>query len=226
MKILVVDDDPRLRELLTITLDRAGWTVITAADGQRALTHAARERPDLIVLDIGLPELDGLEVCRRLRALGNAVPILFLTARGDEVDRILGLETGADDYLTKPFSPREVVARVRAILKRSNPGPTARSLCHGIVEVDAARHFCAVAGAPVGVTAAEKALLARLMQHPDAVLSRGQLIEQVWGVSRVVSDRTVDSHLRNLRRKLAAAGCPDAVDSVHGVGLRMGPCRG
>ena len=221
MKILVVDDDPRLRELVSIALDRAGFSVITASDGQQALMHAAREAPDLIILDIGLPELDGLEVCRRIRAR-SAVPILFLTARSDEVDRILGLELGADDYVTKPFSPRELVARVRAILKRSTP-TTARSLTHGSLTLDPARHHCRVAGTEVTLTAAEMALLTALMQHPDMVHPRPDLIDRVWG-NADIADRTLDSHLRNLRRKLAEAGCPDAIQTLHGIGIRMGPC--
>jgi two-component system, OmpR family, response regulator len=222
MKILVVDDDPRLRDLVSIALERGGYTVITAANGQQALTHAARENPDLIVLDIGLPELDGLEVCRRIRARATT-PILFLTARADEVDRIVGLELGADDYVTKPFSPRELVARVRAILKRSNPAALSQTLRHGILTLDPDRHTCTVGATAATLTAAEMALLARLMQHPDMVMTRARLIEQVWGDAEI-ADRTLDSHLRNLRRKLAEAGCPDAVQTLHGIGIRMGPC--
>ena len=224
MKILVVDDDPRLRELVTIALERADFTVITAANGQLALTHAQRENPDLIVLDIGLPELDGLEVCRRLRAR-STVPILFLTARDDEIDRIVGLELGADDYVTKPFSPRELVARVRAILKRSAMAAAPRCLTHGHLTLDPARHLCQVAGKPVALTSAEMALLARLMQHPDMVHPRGKLIADVWS-GEDISERTLDSHLRNLRRKLAEAGCETAIETLHGIGIRMGPCSG
>lgn len=220
MKILVVDDDPRLRDLVAIALERAGYTVITASNGQLALTHAARETPDLIVLDIGLPELDGLEVCRRLRARSQ-VPILFLTARADEIDRILGLELGADDYVTKPFSPRELVARVRAILKRSQPAPATRALRHGTLTLDPARHLCTVSGQPIALTAAEMALLAALMQHPEMVQPRARLIEDVWSGDDI-SDRTLDSHLRNLRAKLARAGAADAIQTLHGIGIRMG----
>ena len=223
MKILVVDDDPRLRDLVAIALERADFTVITAANGQLALTHALRENPDLIVLDIGLPELDGLEVCRRIRAR-STVPILFLTARDDEIDRVVGLELGADDYVTKPFSPRELVARVRAILKRGTLATAPRGLQHGGLTLDPARHQCQVEGQPVALTAAEMALLARLMQHPDMVHPRGKLIEDVWA-GEDISDRTLDSHLRNLRRKLAGAGCDDAIETLHGIGIRMGPCN-
>lgn len=225
MKILVVDDDPQIRTVLGIALERAGFSVVSASDGQSGLRDARREAPALIVLDIGLPELDGLEVCRRVRAFSQ-VPILFLTARDDEVDRIVGLELGADDYLAKPFSPRELVARIRAILRRTAPGAeAARPLAHGVIAYDPARRLCTVSGTAVALTATEQALLARLMRHPDHVAPRPQLVEEVWN-GLAVADRTLDSHLRNLRRKLAEAGCPDAIVTLHGIGIRMGPCRG
>lgn len=224
MKILVVDDDPQLREVVTIALERAGFSVITACDGLGALRSAARDQPDLMVLDIGLPEIDGLEVCRRLRAI-STLPVLFLTALDDEVDRILGLELGADDYVTKPFSPRELVARIKAILKRTNGvAEGAAPQRRGMLGFDAGRHICTVGGTPVPLTATEMGLLQRLLQHPDHVISRAQLCEAVYGGNIHISERTVDSHLRNLRRKLAEAGCGDAVETVHGVGVRMGPC--
>lgn len=221
MTLLVVDDDPQLRSLLTLALERAGHAVITAADGQQALTHAARHRPDLIVLDVGLPELDGFEVCRRLRQVSD-VPVLFLTARDDEVDRIVGLEIGGDDYVTKPFSPREVVARVQAILKRTQGAGAHRVLRHGGLELDPAAHLCRVAGAAVALTGTELALLRVLLEQPARVVPRARLVAAVWGPRSPVSDRTLDSHLRNLRRKLAGAGAPDAIETLHGVGLRMG----
>ena len=223
MKILVVDDDPRLRELVVIALTRAGFTTITAADGQAALTHATREQPDLIVLDIGLPELDGMEVCRRIRRRSE-VPILFLTARDDEIDRILGLELGADDYVTKPFSPRELVARVRAILKRSTGSAAVENvLHHNGLSLDRARHICRLGAETLDLTATEMAILAALMQAPDRVFSRPQLTDAIWGAASPVSDRTLDSHLRNLRRKLAEVGAPQAIRTVHGVGIGMAP---
>lgn len=225
MKILVVDDDPGLRSLVGLALERAGFSVVTAADGQAALMHAARETPDLIVLDQGLPELDGLEVCRRIRARSE-VPIVFLTARDDELDRIIGLELGADDYVTKPFSPRELVARVRAILKRTRPGVGSDVLQRGVLALSPARHDCQVKGAPVALTAMEMTILRTLMTDPERVLTKAMLVTSVYGAGSQVSDRTLDSHLRNLRAKLAAAGCDDAVETVHGVGLRMGSCRG
>jgi two-component system OmpR family response regulator len=224
MKILVVDDDPNLRGLVGLALERSGFTVVTAADGQVALMQAAREAPDLIVLDQGLPEVDGLEVCRRIRARSE-VPIIFLTARDDELDRILGLELGADDYVTKPFSPRELVARVKAILKRVNgSGPT--MLRQGLLALDPGRHACTVGETEVMLTATELAILRTLMQTPGRVTGRVTLVDAVWGPGSPVSDRTLDSHLRNLRGKLAAAGCADAIETLHGVGLRMGVCRG
>lgn len=225
MKILVVDDDPQLRSLVGLALDRAGFAVVTAADGQSALMQAARELPDLIVLDQGLPELDGLEVCRRIRAKSD-VPILFLTARDDELDRIIGLELGADDYVTKPFSPRELVARIKAILKRTRGSMTAAVLRHGRMTLEPTRHACTVDATEVALTGTELAILKCLIQSPERVTTRPALVDQVWGAGSPVSDRTLDSHLRNLRAKLAGAGLSDAIDTLHGVGLRMGPCRG
>jgi two-component system OmpR family response regulator len=219
MKILVVDDDPRLRDLVAIALERSGYLVITAADGQLALIHAAREAPDLIVLDIGLPEMDGFEVCRRIRTRSD-VPILFLTARDDEIDRILGLELGADDYVIKPFSPRELVARVKAILKRTTQG-AATLTRHGLITLDRKAHTCLVGDQPVTLTATEFSLLAEVTLAAGQVRTRTQLIHALWGNASLVADRTLDSHLRNLRRKLAEGGCPDAVETLHGVGIRL-----
>ncbi len=220
MKILLVDDDPGLRDLVGLALERAGFQVITASDGQIAVTHAAREAPDMIVLDIGLPEMDGFEVCRRIRARSE-VPILFLTARDDEIDRVLGLEMGADDYVTKPFSPRELVARVRAILKRAaGPRPT-QTISHGRITLDASAHTCWFDGNTVSLTATEFSLLAALVERPSQVHSRAQLIQAVWGVLSQVSHRTLDSHLRNLRSKLSQAGCTGVIQTVHGVGIRI-----
>ncbi|MCV2870915.1 response regulator transcription factor [Defluviimonas sp. WL0050] len=223
-KILVTDDDPQIREVLRIALERAGYATVAASDGRAALASAATARPDLIVLDIGLPEMDGLEVCRRLRA-SSQVPILFLTARDDEIDRILGLELGADDYVTKPFSPREVVARIRAILKRAGHGPVEpRLMRHGVIELDPAAYDCRVAGDALKLTATEHALLSRLIRRPEEVVTRRQLADALYGANSAVSDRTVDSHFRNLRRKLSDAGCADPFETLHGIGIRMGPC--
>ncbi|WP_164658430.1 response regulator transcription factor [Tropicibacter sp. Alg240-R139] len=222
MNILVVDDDPRLRELLTLTLNRAGFQVVTASNGQQALISATRDNPDLIVLDVGLPELDGLEVCRRLRQTSD-VPILFLTARDDEIDRILGLELGADDYVTKPFSPRELVARIKTILKRSQRATAPTIHHHGDLTLDPDRHHCAVNGTPVALTRTESQILLTLLQRPDHVITRSQLTDAIYGIGSPVSDRTLDSHLRNLRRKLSEAGWSESVETIHGVGLRLKP---
>jgi two-component system OmpR family response regulator len=224
--ILIADDDPHIREMLGIALSRAGYDTLTASQGAAALELALNSPPDLIVLDIGLPEMDGLEVCRRLRASSD-LPVLFLTARDDELDRVLGLEMGADDYVTKPFSPRELVARVKAILKRSQrfaPPPSDRQLTHGDLSLAPDSHDCRVAGQSVTLTNTEMTLLNHLMQHPEQVISRAQLLDVLYGTNIHVSERTLDSHLRNLRAKLAKAGCQDAIQTLHGVGIRMGTC--
>lgn len=227
-RILVVDDDPQIRDILRIALERTGFTTDCVADGAAVLREVDTKMPDLIVLDIGLPEMDGLEVCRKLRQKGN-VPILFLTARDDEVDRILGLELGADDYVTKPFSPRELIARVKAILRRSANEPNnslGKPLKRGALELLPATHSCVVTDQSVSLTATEMALLSHLMSHPESIVTRPQLSDALYGTNIHVSDRTVDSHLRNLRHKLASVGCVDAIETLHGVGIRMGPCLG
>ncbi|SMY06147.1 response regulator transcription factor [Flavimaricola marinus] len=224
-RILIVDDDPQIRDVLRIALGQAGYDVVEAADGAAGLA-AALEGPDLVVLDIGLPEMDGREVCRQLRKTSE-VPVLFLTAEGDEIDRVVGLELGADDYVTKPFSPRELVARCRAILKRAAPvAAEAEGVAHGVLALDRGRHEARVGPVSVPLTAREMEILERLIARPDQVIPRPTLVDLVYGTNVHVSDRTVDSHLRNLRAKLAGAGCPDAIETVHGVGVRMGPCRG
>lgn len=224
--ILIVDDDPDIRDVLRIALGQAGFETVEAADGEVALARVGEALPDLMVLDIGLPERDGLDVCREVRR-SSSVPILFLTARGDEIDRVVGLELGADDYVPKPFSPRELVARVKAILKRTNGAPPeGDTLRRGVLEVDPERHLARIGGAQVALTAREMDILTRLMTRPDTVVSRPRLVDAVYGLGVPVSDRTMDSHLRNLRAKLAEAGLPDAIETVHGVGVRMGPCRG
>ncbi|MGJ8615832.1 MAG: response regulator transcription factor [Sulfitobacter sp.] len=226
--ILIVDDDPQIRSVICIALRQAGMEPSEAGDGAEGLTKARSGRFDLIVLDIGLPEMDGLEVCRTLRASDNT-PVLFLTARDDEIDRVLGFELGGDDYVTKPFSPRELVVRIKAILKRSGAGQTKHDgqakLHTGNLEIDPSRHRCLVDGAPVALTAREMGILSHLMTRPDQVVPRPALTDAVYGAHIHVSDRTVDSHLRNLRAKLAEAGCKDAIETVHGVGIRMGACR-
>lgn len=226
--ILIIDDDPQIRDVLRIALKQAGHTVTEAGDGAEGLAKARNGKADLIVLDIGLPEMDGLELCRRLRA-ERETPVLFLTARDEEIDRVLGFELGGDDYVTKPFSPRELVARIRAILKRSEARPAGNGdlvLHRGALSLDPARHLCRFADQQIALTGREMGLLEHLMRHPDHVATKAQLTDAVYGPTLHVSDRTLDSHLRNLRSKLSEAGCEGAIETVHGVGIRMGPCRG
>lgn len=223
--ILIADDDAGIRDVLRMAFEPAGFTVSVAADGQAALEMARSLSPDLVVLDIGMPEMDGLTVCREIRKTSE-MPILFLTAQSDEVDRIVGLEMGADDYVAKPFSPREVVARVRAIMKRSVPASAPSVvLRRGVLSVDPSRHACRIGEAAVVLSSREMELLVQLMRRPDNVMSRPAIVDAVYGTNIHVSDRTMDSHLRNLRAKLSQAGCAEAIETVHGVGIRMGPCR-
>lgn len=228
--ILVVDDDPAIRDVICFALQKASYRYEVAADGKEALDKAALHDPALIVLDIGLPEMDGLDVCRHLRRTSE-VPILFLSARDDEIDRIVGLELGADDYVTKPFSPRELIARVGAILKRYGaPAQDQESkeepvLEHGGLRLDKAQREVTVGEAPVSMTAIEFDILATLLARPKIVFSREQILQQAYKDNIHVSDRTIDSHVRNIRAKLTGAGCRDAIETVHGVGFRLGPCR-
>ncbi|MDQ2089519.1 response regulator [Marimonas arenosa] len=224
--ILIIEDDAQIRSVLRIALKQAGHTTREAGDGAEGLAKALNGRDDLIILDVGLPAMDGFELCRRLRAEKDT-PVLFLTARDDEIDRIVGLELGGDDYVAKPFSPRELVARVRAILKRTQgQGRPNGTLWHGALELNPERHLCRFDGLDVSLTQREMAILSLLMVRPENVFSKPQLSDAVYGPVIHVSDRTLDSHLRNLRGKLRAAGAGDAIETVHGVGVRMGPCRG
>jgi len=220
--VLVVDDDAHIREVARFALARAGHAVELAGDGAAAFDRLQRGGIDLVVLDILMPELDGLALCRRVRA-GARTPIVLLSSRGEEADRVLGLDLGADDYLTKPFSPRELVARVAAVLRRVAPAealPAAQPvLAIGAVTIDRDRHAVRVGEAPLTVTATELRLLATLALHRGRVLSRGQLIATVYGGDHHLSERTIDTHVRNLRAKLAAAGA-DVIETVHGVGYR------
>ena len=223
-RILVVDDEPNIREVICFALQRAGMVTTTARNGAEALRAVQREAPSLVVLDIGMPELDGLEVCRQLRR-SSEVPVRFLSARDEEIDRIVGLEIGGDDYVTKPFSPRELVARVKAILKRSEaraPDSGDAVLVRGKVRLDRAAHFVSFDGAAITLTGLEFAILGTLLARPAMVFSREQLIEAAYGPGMHVADRTVDSHVRNIRAKFGAVGCATIVTTVHGVGFRLG----
>ncbi|MEP7240693.1 MAG: response regulator transcription factor [Devosia sp.] len=221
-RILIADDEPNIREVIAFSLERAGHATLSARNGAEALQQVRRGSVDLIILDIGMPEMDGLEVCRQVRKSSD-VPILFLSARDEEIDRILGLEIGGDDYVTKPFSARELVARVNVILKRArNGGPRPAAMSHGRLRLDAERHGVWFDETAVTLTALEFEILAALLMRPEAVLSRDQIMSAAYGSGTFVSDRTIDSHIRNLRAKFAEAGCASVVETVHGVGFRLG----
>ncbi len=214
--VLIVEDERAISDLLRLYVSREGFGVHVASDGQSALAAARTLHPVAVVLDVGLPLMDGTEVCRRLRAEGNWVPILFCTARDDEVDRVLGLELGADDYITKPFSPREVVARIKSVVRRASlVAPDEAPLIIGSVEVDLVTRRATVEGVPIALTATEFDLLAHLMRDPGRVFSREQLLSEVWGYAAVVGTRTVDVHVAQVRAKLGDAS---PIRTVRGVG--------
>jgi two-component system, OmpR family, phosphate regulon response regulator PhoB len=221
--VLVVEDDRDIRNLVVLHLERDGFRCRTAANGAEALQQVKRAAPDLVVLDLMLPGLDGLEVCRRLRAdpTTATVAIIILTARADEVDRVVGLEMGADDYVVKPFSPKELLARVRAVLRRARAQPLGRRLGAGPITVDVARHRVEVGGEPVDLAPREFALLQTLLESPGHVLSRPQLLAKAWGYERAdeIDSRTVDVHVRRLRTKLGEAG--RRIVTVKGVGYQL-----
>ncbi len=227
-RVLIVDDDPHIREVIAFALEKDGMSITMAADGVEALKLFEQRAPEFVVLDVGMPEMDGLEVCRRIRATSNC-PILFLSARDDEIDRILGLEMGGDDYVTKPFSPRELVARVRAISKRVAAQPDVSkesNLEFGILRLNTERRTSKVLGVDIELTETEFDMLAVLMRRPGVVFDRNSILDQAWGNNIHVSDRTIDSHMRNLRSKLRQAGCSDAVRTVRGVGFQLHTCEG
>ena len=220
--ILVVDDEPKIVKQARDYLERGGFRVVDAADGKTALARARGERPDLIVLDLNLPEMDGLDVCRALRRESD-VPIIMLTARVEETDRLIGLELGADDYVTKPFSPRELVARVRAVLRRVHGGVHQPGLIRaGELEIDLEGHKVARGEKPVRLTRTEFNLLVTLAQHPGQTFTRAQLLGRLHGVAYDGFDRSVDAHIKNLRRKLEADPTePRYVLTVYGIGYKF-----
>jgi two-component system OmpR family response regulator len=226
-EVLVADDDPHIRQLLVFALEKAGMVVREAADGEAALAEVARARPDLIVLDINMPRMDGLEVCRRLRAQGD-LPILFLSSRDDEIDRVLGIELGGDDYVVKPFSPREVVARVQAILRRGRAMSADQSAVsgRGRLAIDEAAWLARWDGVDAPLTVTEFGILKILAGAPARVYSRDAIIDRLHGPGFAITDRTIDSHVRNLRGKFAALGGHDVIETRPGVGYRLGPCQG
>jgi len=222
--ILVVDDEPQIVRLVRAYLEEAGFRVVTAYDGEEALAAVRRERPDLVVLDILMPKVDGLEFTRRVRR-DRDVPIIMLTARAEETDRIVGLELGADDYVTKPFSPRELVARVRAVLRRVQAGPKPPpTLRVGPITLDRETHTVTVSDRPVDLTPTEFDLLATLMTTPGRVFTRAELLEAVQGVAFESYERTIDAHIKNLRRKIEPDPAhPRFILTVRGVGYRLNP---
>ena len=222
-RVLVVEDDPDIAELVARYLEKAGYTATHVASGRDALDAVRAKAPDLIVLDVMLPHVDGLEVCRLLRANDHTanIPIIMLTARAEESERIVGLEMGADDYLAKPFSPNELVARVRALLRRAQrvDAPSGRPLSLGAIIVDPERHIVLLEGHEVALTAKEFLLLSYLLQHRGRVLSRDILLEQVWGYRYTGGTRTVDVHVRRLREKLPPL--TDALVTVKQFGYKL-----
>jgi len=224
-RVLIVEDEPDIRDLVTFHLERSGYEVSSVRTGTDALRQIRVSRPDLVLLDLMLPELDGLEVCRRLRrdAATSSLPIVMLTAKGDEVDRVVGLEMGADDYIAKPFSPKELVARVRAVLRRTRPDPTGLAIITGALAIDPGTHTVTVEGAPVSLAPKEFDLLHALVEVQGRVLSREFLLERVWGYSRAseIESRTVDVHVRRLRVKLGKEG--RRILTIKSVGYRLEP---
>lgn len=236
-RLLVADDDGHIREVLRYALSQAGYQITLAKDGAEAFQLFQAEVFDLVVLDILMPGLDGLDLCRKIRQT-SSVPLIFVSSRDEELDRILGLEMGADDYIVKPFSPRELLARVKATLRRADeikalqsgtqsvvrdPPEVENARCVlrlGALVLDRVRHECRVGERPVVLTVSEFSLLAALLERPSQVLSRGQLVERAYGPGHFLSDRTVDSHVRRIRGKLKAAGC-ECVETVYGIGYKL-----
>lgn len=224
--ILIVDDDPHIREVVQFALTKSGFTSQTASNGKEAVEKAQSGGFDCLILDITMPEMDGLEACRQIRKT-REVPILFLSSRDEEIDRIIGFEVGGDDYVTKPFSPRELVARVQAILKRSGPKTQAeesKPLQKGALRVDPERYAAYWGEVSVTLTATEFLLLATLLRHPEKVYARDELMDGAYQ-GLTVSDRTIDSHIRRVRQKFAAVGADQVIETMHGVGYKLGTCQ-
>ncbi len=231
-KILVVDDDPHIREVISFALEKADMSVTLANNGVQALERFSQKPADLIVLDINMPEMDGLSCCREIRKTSE-VPILFLSSRDDEIDRILGLEIGGDDYVTKPFSPRELVARINVILKRSQSNPTISHkqqhaltrLSQGRLKLDTEQHAIWWDDQSVSLTATEFAILELLLKQPKRVFSRDVIMNTAYTNNVYVSDRTIDSHIRHVRQKFTDVGCQSIIETQHGVGYKLAPCE-
>lgn len=216
-KILIVDDEPQIVEICKDYLKAAGYETVTANNGQQGVSLARREKPDLIVLDLMMPEMDGLEVTRTIRRESD-VPIIMLTARVEETDKLIGLELGADDYITKPFSPRELVARIRVVLRRVTSAPESDVIRVGDIELDRAHYEVHLSEKNISLTSTEFEILATLMSQPGRIFSRAQLLTATHGVTFESLERAIDSHIRNLRRKLEPA---DLIVTVHGVGYKF-----
>jgi DNA-binding response OmpR family regulator len=220
-RVLIVDDEPKIVRLVADYLTAAGFGVATASNGDEALMRIRTDAPDLVVLDLGLPGLDGLDVARTIRRNGE-LPIIMLTARDDETDRVIGLELGADDYVTKPFSPRELVARVRAVLRRHAPGAQAEVVEAGDLSLDVPRMRVTRSGEPIDLTATEFALLATMARQPGRVFTRSQLLDAIHGVAFESYERAIDAHIKNIRRKLEPdPRAPTHLLTVYGVGYRL-----
>lgn len=226
-KILIIEDEPNIRELVGYNLNNNGYDYIMAEDGLMGITLANKEKPDLILLDLMLPGKSGEEICRELREEGNKTPIIMLTAKSDEIDKILGLEFGADDYITKPFSVRELMARIKAVLRRYDDLHTGESDVEEILEYDDItvnknRHEVKVAGVPVALTLKEFELLCFLIEHRGHVFSRDQLLDKVWGIDYAGETRTVDVHIRYLRKKLTQGNNEDKyIETIRGKGYKI-----
>jgi len=232
--ILIADDDPHIREVVRFALENAGFATVQTADGRETIEQFLSVRPDLVILDIVMPEMDGTEVCRQIRA-HSATPIIFLSSRDEEVDRIIGLELGGDDYVTKPFSPRELVARVKAVLRRgesaeAGTGPNSeitdaqKMLKYGDLALDLVRFEARWDDKPVALTITEFGILRTLLSYPGKVFTRDELMDSAYNYDNIVTDRTIDSHVRRVRKKFAAIGV-DPIETVHGLGYRLGSCR-
>ncbi len=227
--ILIVDDDPHIRELLNFAFRKAGLDVREAGDGEQAEAMIAAAPPDLVILDINMPKMDGIELCRRIRKAGD-LPIMFLSSRDEEIDRVLGIELGADDYVVKPFSPREVVARAQAILRRAGanaPNVAAESeAARGLLALDADGWRASWNGAEVALTRTEFSLIQLLASLPGKVFSRDAIIDRLHGPGFAVTDRTIDSHVRGIRAKFSEVGGTDVIETRAGIGYQLGPCTG
>lgn len=228
--ILVVDDDPHIREVISFALEQAGMSPVEAMNGQKALDIVHQENPALIILDVNMPEVDGFQFCKELRKTSE-VPILFLSSRDEEIDRVVGLEIGGDDYVSKPFSPRELIARVNAILKRNRQSATPLSkdslqtLKHGLLILEPEKHRVTWNQKTVELTAREFSMLQAFLTYSEIVFDRDRIIEHSCEPNSFISDRTVDSHIRHIRSKFSELGCDSIIETVHGVGYKLGSCR-